>query len=67
MNISSSGISGAAARAAYPIPEIAEKLGCSDATVWRLIKKGQLESVKIGGMRRVTATGFEKLLTANAA
>lgn len=42
-------------RASYSIPEIAERHNVSVATVYRWIAAGQLESVKLNGLRRVLA------------
>jgi excisionase family DNA binding protein len=51
------------ARAGYTIQEVAEAVPCSEATVWRWIKNNQVETFKIGKLRRITAAGFEKLIT----
>jgi len=55
------------ARAAYSIPEVAEKLGVCEASVWRALGRGQLESIKFGGRRLITARSLEKLLTTKTA
>jgi len=35
------------------VPEVAKLLRLSDKTVWRRVRDGAIESVKIGGARRV--------------
>lgn len=35
--------------------EAALKLGCSPRTVWTLIQRGDLESVKLGQLRKIPA------------
>ena len=55
------------ARAAYSVPEVAEKLGLSQASILRAIRRGQLDGILIGGRRVITARSLEKLLSADAA
>ena len=54
-------------RAAYSISETAAQLGVSEASVWRAVKSGKLESIMFGGRRLVTARGLERVLSAEAA
>ena len=54
------------ARAAYSIREVAEQLGVSEASIWRAIKRGELDGIRIGGRRVITARSIEKLLSAVA-
>jgi len=35
------------------VPQVAERLGVSPKTVWRLVAAGEIESVKIGRARRI--------------
>jgi excisionase family DNA binding protein len=55
------------ARAAYSVQEVAEQLGICQASVYRALKRGELEAVMLGGRRLIPARSIEKLLTANAA
>jgi excisionase family DNA binding protein len=52
---------------AYTVPETAEILRVSEATVWRLVRRQAVESVLIGRSRRITARSVDKLLTPQAA
>lgn len=52
-------------RAAFSVAETAEMLGLSEASIYRLLKRGALPSVLIGGSRRIPATGIHALLTPN--
>jgi excisionase family DNA binding protein len=38
--------------------EAAEKLGVSESTVWRFLRREQLASVKVGGRRRIPASAL---------
>lgn len=40
----------------------ARELECSERTVWKLISTGELESVLIGGLRRVPDDSLKKLI-----
>jgi excisionase family DNA binding protein len=44
----------------YNPTEAAEILGISRSGIFRLMSSGQLESVKIGGLRRIPASALEK-------
>jgi len=44
----------------YKPTEAAEILGMSRSGIFRLLSTGQLESVKIGGLRRIPAGALEK-------
>jgi excisionase family DNA binding protein len=41
-------------RVAYTVDGAAEQVGVSGRQMWRWIKAGRIESIKIGGSRRVT-------------
>jgi hypothetical protein len=49
-------------RMAFSVPETAESLGTCEATVWRWIGDGKLESVKINGRRFVPIPSIRGLL-----
>jgi excisionase family DNA binding protein len=49
-------------RMALSVPETAETLGTSDATVWRWIADKKLATVKIGGRRFVPIPSISGLL-----
>lgn len=49
-------------RIAYPINETADLLGVSRRTVYELIARGELRSVRIGARQRVPAAELERLL-----
>lgn len=51
-------------RAAFSPAETAGLLGLSEATIFRLMRRGTLASVLIGGSRRIPATEIQKALTA---
>ncbi len=44
------------------IPEVAESLGVSVRTVWRLVGDGELPSCRIGGRTVVRVVDLEKFL-----
>lgn len=46
----------------YKVPEVMEYLGMSRPTVYRYIRSGQLKSVKIGGLRRVTESALREFV-----
>lgn len=54
-------------RTAFSVPEVAQQLGLSEASIWRAVKRGQFESVLIGGRRVITARSVDKVLTPSAA
>jgi hypothetical protein len=54
-------VHGAIARVAYSIPETAKLLGVSEASVWRALKRRQLDSIMFGGRRLVTVRSIERL------
>jgi excisionase family DNA binding protein len=57
---------GGIARVAYSIPETAKLLGVSDASVWRSLQRGQLDSFMFGGRRLIKAQSIERLVSAEA-
>jgi excisionase family DNA binding protein len=58
---------GSPGRLAFSISETATQLGVSEASVWRAVKRGDLESIMFGGRRLITARGIAKALSAEAA
>jgi len=52
-------------RAAFSIAEVAEQLGVCQASVYRALKRGELDAVMLGGRRLIPARSINKLLTAN--
>jgi excisionase family DNA binding protein len=53
-------------RAAVSPAEAAELLGLSEATIFRLLRRGALASVLIGGSRRIPTTAIQKALAASS-
>lgn len=51
-------------RRAYKVEEVAELLGLSRNTVFRLLKAGDLKSIKVGGSRRITVEQLDAYLAA---
>jgi excisionase family DNA binding protein len=54
-------------RLLYRPPEAAQALGISIAYLYELLASGQLESVKIGTARRITADGMRRFIDAKLA
>jgi excisionase family DNA binding protein len=52
-------------RMAFSIQETAEQLGVCPASVYRALKRGELEAVMLGGRRLIPRHSIEKLLAAN--
>ena len=50
----------------YTVEEIAVALNLDPATISRLVKSGEIPSIKIGGSRRITAAWLEKRLAGDA-
>jgi excisionase family DNA binding protein len=46
-------------RLLYRVPEAARMLGLGESKTWELIARGELESVKIDGARRVPREAIE--------
>ena len=46
----------------YQVKDVAKLLEVSERTVWNWIRSGRLESVKIGGVVRVTREQINKVL-----
>jgi len=46
----------------YTINEVAEKFHYQRSTVWRWIKNGKIEAVKVGGQWRITEAALVKFL-----
>jgi excisionase family DNA binding protein len=55
------------AEALVTVEEVGRALGVSRSTVWRLIQRGELPSVRRGGRRLVQATALRKHATRSAA
>jgi excisionase family DNA binding protein len=41
------------------VPEVAKRLGVSEVTVWRMIGRGELDSIKVRRSRRVDPEAVE--------
>ncbi len=52
--------------AVYTVKEAAELLKMGEATVWRLVRSGELDSVKLGKSRRIRGQDLLKLLEKGA-
>lgn len=50
-------------RTAFSVQETAEQLGVCPASVYRALKRGELEAVTLGGRRLIPARSIEKLLS----
>ncbi|CAN5312049.1 hypothetical protein BH10PSE6_BH10PSE6_40670 [soil metagenome] len=57
---------GGRGRAAYSVPETAELLGLSEASIFRALRRGDIESVMLGGRRLIPARSIETLLAPKA-
>jgi len=53
-------------RAAYSVPETAELLGLSEASIFRALRRGDIASVMLGGRRLIPARSIETLLARKA-
>jgi excisionase family DNA binding protein len=68
MSIGSTGASdweksaGGPARSAFSVAEVAQQLGVCQASIWRAIRRGELEAIMLGGRRLILARSVEKLL-----
>ncbi|MCX7361228.1 MAG: helix-turn-helix domain-containing protein [Alphaproteobacteria bacterium] len=51
-------------RIAFSVQETAEQLGVCPASVYRALKRGELEAVMLGGRRLIPRRSIDKLLTA---
>ena len=58
---------GGTLRTAFSVQETADQLGVCPASVYRALKRGELEAVTLGGRRLIPARSINKLLTAKAA
>jgi predicted DNA-binding transcriptional regulator AlpA len=47
----------------FSVPQTAIILGRSESSVWRDLRDGRLDSVKIGGSRRVTGESIDRLIS----
>jgi excisionase family DNA binding protein len=48
-------------RILYSIPHAAQRLDLGVSTVWKLLKEGRLESVRVGRSRRILHASLVKL------
>jgi excisionase family DNA binding protein len=46
-------------RLLYRVPEAARMLGLGESKMWELLARGEVESVKIDGARRITREAIE--------
>lgn len=44
------------------VAEAAQRFGVAESTVWRWLREGRLDSVKVGGGRRIRATAVSAVL-----
>lgn len=44
----------------YKAKELAEILGCNPQTIYRMADKGEIESIKVGSLRRFLMPGGEQ-------
>jgi excisionase family DNA binding protein len=51
-------------RIAFSVQETAEQLGVCQASIYRALKRGDLEAVMLGGRRLIPRHSIEKLLNA---
>ena len=51
-------------RIAFSVQETAKQLGVCPASIYRALKRGQLEAVLLGGRRLIPLHSIEKLLNA---
>ena len=53
-------------RRTYSVPEVAEMLGISRASVYVCIQRGEIPSLRLGGRVVIPRTAFEAFLAAGA-
>jgi excisionase family DNA binding protein len=49
-------------RTAFSVQEVAEQLGICQASVYRALRRGDIEGVMLGGRRLIPVRSIEKLL-----
>lgn len=54
-------------RMTFKINEVAELLGISRTTIYKLIGQGELQRIKVGATTLIAATSVDSLLERNAA
>ena len=54
-------------RVAHSVTEVATMFGLSEASIWRGIKRGQFECIRVGGRTLITDRSVQKTLTPQAA
>ncbi|WP_433697036.1 helix-turn-helix domain-containing protein [Nocardiopsis sp. CA-288880] len=59
--------SGLVPQLAYKVPEAAEALALSVATVWKLVKSGELRSYKVGSSRFIPVAALTEFVEARLA
>ena len=55
------------ARRAYRPEEVGDLLGVSRSTVYRIMGEGLLDSIKVGGSRRITGEQLDRYLAGRGA
>ena len=50
----------------YTVAQVAVMMSISESQVWSLVRSGELESIKIGWSRRVTAEGVDAFIRKQA-
>ena len=48
------------------VPQVAKMLDVSEVTVWRLVGRGELESIKVGRSRRIAPEAVEDYKRCNS-
>ncbi len=46
----------------YTVPEAADVLGIKSTTMYKLIREGQIRSLKIGSLRRIPAEAIDEFI-----
>lgn len=47
------------------LSEVCERLKISPSTLWRLVRKGEIKQIRVGGTKRIRASSLEKFLDAS--
>ena len=48
----------------YTVPEVMEQLRIGRTLIYRLIRTGELKSLRVGGSRRIPATAMDEFVAA---
>ena len=51
----------------YTVPEVAVMMRISESKIWQLVRRGELDSIKIGWSRRVVAASVDAYIRKLAA